>query len=686
VKNSNALISIVMPVYNVEAYIKRSIESVLGQSYENFELIIVDDGSIDGSIDIAEKYQENDSRIKIVRKTNGGLSDARNHGIACVNGDYLIFIDSDDYWDKNLLSSTLSFSEQKDLDLVIFGYHADLYDSNDKLIRRIDTVEQTGVINRLKPDSVVSIKNVPLLGYAWNKLYRTSLILDNKVIFQKGTSYIEDILFNVRVFEFAKKVGFYNKALYHYSQYDRETLGVKYYKDMALLDKTANKAFSDALTLIGVDESAVSTFATRNIYEKARWSTSIVAKSSKINRATKLSEISEVANNIEDAKGVARTVIDRIYLALFKYKLNKLLLLVDSIRSRSLKRYVLDLIPNRFKAELKYVMSHKGFYRNLTKNEKKVIVLLAADYGNLGDVAITYAQKKFLEVNLPDHKLVTLTVSETYSNLKSLKRVLSPADIITTVGGGNMGDMYEDIEEQRRFIVRKLKRNRIVSFPQTIDFSESPKGIKSLRRTVSIYNSHKRLVLLAREAKTQLEMSSLFNAPVFLTPDIVLSLDESSEQEKRIKSSAVLCIRQDDESSLSVDQRVTLSATIYKTYKNVEVRDTHIGDVRLNEVEASQALESIWASFRKAELVVTDRLHGMIFCAITKTPCIALNNSNGKVKGVYDLWLKRLSGVILIDEFSQESLELALEEIRVVSPENTKKISSEFDSIREVLL
>ena len=102
-KNEKILVSIIVPIYGVEKYIASCIDSILNQTYENFELILVDDGSPDKSGVICEKYAISDKRIKVFHKENGGLSDARNYGLSYANGEYVTFIDSDDLVEKNFL-------------------------------------------------------------------------------------------------------------------------------------------------------------------------------------------------------------------------------------------------------------------------------------------------------------------------------------------------------------------------------------------------------------------------------------------------------------------------------------------------------------------------------------------------------------------------------------------------------
>lgn len=117
------LISVIVPVYNVEPYLHKCVDSILNQTYRNLEVILVDDGSPDGCPAICDEYAEKDERVKVIHKKNGGLSDARNAGMAVAKGEYLSFVDSDDMLSANAIEILLRFAHKEDADLVIGGYN-----------------------------------------------------------------------------------------------------------------------------------------------------------------------------------------------------------------------------------------------------------------------------------------------------------------------------------------------------------------------------------------------------------------------------------------------------------------------------------------------------------------------------------------------------------------------------------
>lgn len=337
----------------------------------------------------------------------------------------------------------------------------------------------------------------------------------------------------------------------------------------------------------------------------------------------------------------------------------------------------------RIKLYTKYITSKKNNdFINIKKNRQKIIVALAADYGNLGDVAITYAQTVFLKKYFPEAEVIDFPISKTFSHMKSLKSIIQPNDIITIVGGGNTGDMYDDIEFCRQFIIRQFPKNRIICFPQTIDFSETVTGKKSLNKAVKVYGEHKNLSLSAREEKSFNKFSNNFlKNRIVLAPDIVLSLDESDPTIRR--EGVTFVLRSDNEKNMDEETQQKLINKISANY-NVRFQDTHIDKSKMSVNEREKELGAIWNQFKKSEVVITDRLHGMIFSAITNTPCIAIDNSNKKVSGVYNAWLKDFSTIEVVENID---IDMIIEKIKFLRRNSSIKTKEQIsmDSFNPII-
>ena len=305
------------------------------------------------------------------------------------------------------------------------------------------------------------------------------------------------------------------------------------------------------------------------------------------------------------------------------------------------------------------------------KDEKKIFVFLCGFYQNMGDMAITYSQEYFLKTIFPGYKVILVPSNKTYHWMKEIKRITNRDDIITILGGGNMSEIYESLENARRFVIRKFPDNQIISFPQTIDFSDTFYGNYRLRKTVRTYNKSKNLKIFARERKSFGTMRQCFNKEIGFCPDIVLYLDKS---EPRCERSGVLCcMRSDKEMLLSAAESTRIKDALTERYSDIVFKDTV--DVTLEECSSDNfrtTLESFWATLRSKKVVVTDRLHCMIFCAITGTPCIVFDNSNNKISGVYDEWLSGCDFIKMCKKIDIEDLLSDVDEMMKLDSSNFK--------------
>ena len=211
-------ISIIIPVYNVEKYLCECINSVISQTYKNLEIILVNDGSLDKSGDICNAYADKDKRIKTIHKTNGGLSSARNAGIEVATGEYITFLDSDDYWDdNNALEEVMNQVKLTNCEVISWGVKK-LYEKNKRIQDTGIHIKSNKKINNSKEDSFyLLIKNGCYIASSCNKLIKTDLIIDNKLYFIEGMKS-EDIDWCARVAISAKSFEFINNSFYIYRQ------------------------------------------------------------------------------------------------------------------------------------------------------------------------------------------------------------------------------------------------------------------------------------------------------------------------------------------------------------------------------------------------------------------------------------------------------------------------------------
>lgn len=215
------LISVIVPIYNVEKYLNKCVDSIINQTYKNLEIILVDDGSPDKCPELCDIYAQKDKRIKVVHKENGGLSDARNAGMAVASGEYVSFIDSDDYIELNMLSDLYDCIVKDNSDVAACGVN--WVDESCKVIRK-DCVEQHCVLSNVEAMKELLHDNI-IKQYVWNKLYKMSIIKD--IPFEKGR-YNEDVFWSYQMVGNANQISISPNVCYNYLQRSNSIMGVGY--------------------------------------------------------------------------------------------------------------------------------------------------------------------------------------------------------------------------------------------------------------------------------------------------------------------------------------------------------------------------------------------------------------------------------------------------------------------------
>ena len=214
------LISVIVPIYGVEKYLNKCVESIIGQTYCNLEIILVDDGSPDGCGEICDEWANTDKRVKVVHKENGGLSDARNAGLQIATGELISFIDSDDYIEPTFFETLYNAMQQSGAEIAECGTR---YVGEDGEVLKI-RASQDGEFDTLTALTKL-INEQGLYQTVWNKLYRRQVI--EGILFAKG-KYNEDEFWTYRVFDRGNKIVSVEQPLYNYLQRGSSIIGVGY--------------------------------------------------------------------------------------------------------------------------------------------------------------------------------------------------------------------------------------------------------------------------------------------------------------------------------------------------------------------------------------------------------------------------------------------------------------------------
>lgn len=207
-------VSVIVPVYNSEKYLEQCLYSIINQTYSNIEIIIVDDGSTDKSKNIYSYINNKDCRIKIIKENHKGPSNARNRGIEEATGDYILFVDSDDWIDEKLVEKCINIYEKYDIDCIVYEANT-VYP---KKVEKEGSIYKEGIYNKHEVISKLIIKEK--INSPWNKMYKKSIIDSNNIKYDDDIVIGEDLLFNINYFKFIEKIYISNEKMYNYRMHN----------------------------------------------------------------------------------------------------------------------------------------------------------------------------------------------------------------------------------------------------------------------------------------------------------------------------------------------------------------------------------------------------------------------------------------------------------------------------------
>lgn len=332
-------------------------------------------------------------------------------------------------------------------------------------------------------------------------------------------------------------------------------------------------------------------------------------------------------------------------------------------------KHILKLIKNDLRIFYKEVSPSNNKVKHsiqkiLSEKTNTIIILGTPEHGNLGDQAIAFAEIEFLKKNFPDYQIIDVCNENVPIIINTINAFKHQNLAVFIHGGGNIGNIYIYAEKIRRKIVEKITDVPIISFPQSMIFETNSIGKKELKKSKSSYEKNNNFILCAREPISYKKMKENFNNSTILTPDIVFSLDLTYNEKRE---DVLFLLRSDIEEFVSIDSINIVEELLLAYEMKVNKSDTHIGNVKIkNEKTREKLVLDKLKQISKHKLVVTDRLHGMIFSYITGTPCLVFKNNNHKIESTYDYWLKdvkfiKFSDMSIIDSQIKSLLESDIE-------------------------
>ncbi len=238
-------VSVIIPIYNAHEYLPMALESILQQDFSEMEIICVDDGSTDRSLDIIKSFKERDLRIRIITENNAGPAAARNKGLARARGKYVIFLDADDFYEPDLILALYSLSERAELDIAVADF--DLYNTKHERFEHnvesdhFDLLTEGRVVSKnVYPDYILQCTT----GYVWNKMFRRDFLYENKLSFNTNLKVFEDVHFVMAAVATASSIAKDGKILVHHRIYSGQTrpkMFKKHYTDVPVVYEEIKK-------------------------------------------------------------------------------------------------------------------------------------------------------------------------------------------------------------------------------------------------------------------------------------------------------------------------------------------------------------------------------------------------------------------------------------------------------------
>lgn len=740
------MVSWLIPVYNAEKYFRRALDSVLAQTMQDFEVVIVMEyGCVDGTESLCDEYAAADSRVRVIKNSSRlGIAKSLNVGLAEARGKYIARMDADDYSYPERLEKQVAYMEEHT--------EVGILCTNRRVIgngymRISDQPTDPEVINaRL------------LFGFPLN---HPSMMLRARLFRENGWQYptegeAEDHRLCLLVNRHADITSLSNVLLDYYEHGDNAI----FQKFDAVRKSSAEISRQALKERLGVDTSAY-----EDVYFGWREQDKV-----DIPAETYLSRGFELFRTIYEANRVRRVFREDVFLdeisRQWQLTLNAVGMLTDCEFS---KLYVLDdpkaeisnmlarfsgffsckkkvavwgtgdhstknlagldgnypfdlrcfvdsnpqksgtmfldrpvISPEQLKtSDIDYVaigairykdeimrtlketlqfpeeriliLPSQSLMRTMavyfcnikTAQKKQAYVFLSPDYGNLGDHAIMEGERAFLEdMGMCVHEFP----ADHFSDYAYITQFTSKSDgVIFITGGGFLGSLWQEHQKQALQIIKLHPNNPIVIFPQTL-FWEDDADPALMQETAEVFSNHRSLLLCARDFVSYLLMKQLYpKCRVLLAPDMALYKDWSGMYEHADRRvGALLCLKEDKESILSETQKGFLAELCAKQAQSVSSCNTD-SERAIDTSEREELLSEILHRFGAAKLIVTDRLHGMLFAAVTETPCVVLDNCNHKLRSTYE-WLRDIPYIRFAHAFEQVEEKID-EVIQVTAPQ-----------------
>lgn len=311
--------------------------------------------------------------------------------------------------------------------------------------------------------------------------------------------------------------------------------------------------------------------------------------------------------------------------------------LLGKILPNNIKLILKDWVVDRFYSYKFKTNFVKKVQKKRSDYDKLIFLIATPQHSNLGDHAIVYAELKLLEDIGLAKRVIEISNIDYLNNKEFVREYISVGDLLIIDGGGNMGTLWPMEDDKITQIIETYYSNAIIVFPQTCFYASNIESSKRLLRNQSVYKRANKLVIALRDQRSyEFCMNNFFGPRFICIPDIVLYINDWKCTSIEERKGVLLCFRSDLE---KVTSDIEISRIKQRLNQN-EIAYSEVSTLANKSVSQKQRTIELfkkWNEFGSARLVITDRLHGMIFAIITGTPCLAIDNISRKVSGVYNL-------------------------------------------------
>lgn len=683
-------VSVIVPVCNCENYIDKCMEALTKQTYRNIEILLMVTFCKDNSLEKCLQWQKKDERIIVVSRKDSSLGDARNYALKIAEGEFVAYLDADDFYHVDYIEKMVEpLIQDETIDISCCGY--DRFEAGGFLKGELPCLSGAADLDFKK-----YLECVPAAA-VWMKMFRRDWLLGHQIEMFDGCC--EDQSLHFVLAALVKRAYFIQRPLYHYNIGNESSLvrtmksrldyadaseyAIEYLKKRNLFEENRSYFMKHVCSLfkgfleetdynkdmVSVCRNFLLRYFPEAVEQYRMWKNRDIrikkkivlygagADGEKFLKQNGPDRISYIVDNNKTLQGQYKYGLP-IKSAKELYQETEDVSVIVSSR-----RYYFEIVQELLEHHQNNFFTPKEYndeliIENMFVNTcRNIVIFNIPTHANIGDHMIAEAERLFFERYFPDFHIIEIT-SDFYKEFhRQIRLFFRPEDVLIITGGGFLGSLWMDNgEENVREIMKEYPGHQITIFPQSIFFENTDGGKNERKVSGEIYNSCDKLILFLREENSYHRALEIMKKKETcrLVPDIVFSLkkgDLLSDEKIERNDMVGICLKDCIESIYDEKRKSEIVSSVKMTCPKIcftsmyakqpidpNERRRYIAD-KLREISSYQA-------------VVTDALHCMISCAITGTPCVALDNISGKVRGVYQ-WIKALPYIAFADDVGE---------------------------------